>query len=270
MSGFLDSILRERKNISTYVEPYAGGAGAAINLLLNERVDAIVINDYDPAVYWFWYYLVRQPEKFIEMISSTPITIEEWHKQHDIYLKKDLRSKFKLAFSFFFLNRCNRSGIVKGGVIGGKSQSGKYKLDARFKKDKLIEKIERLSKFSDRIDLRNGDGADIVSEYNNKSDVLLYLDPPYVDKGASLYLNAFSYDDHQKLARIMMGEESPKNWIITYDCSQLILSDELYGKGNVFRYSLRYSAQEKRRECEYLICSDSLVDIVSRQAEPTA
>lgn len=270
MSGFLDSILRERENISTYVEPYAGGAGAAINLLLNERVDAIVINDYDSAVYWFWYYLVRQPERFIETISSTHITIEEWHKQHDIYLKKDLRSKFKLAFSFFFLNRCNRSGIVKGGVIGGKSQSGKYKLDARFKKDKLIEKIERLSKFSNRIDLRNEDGADIVSEYDNKSDVLLYLDPPYVDKGASLYLNAFSYDDHQKLARIMMGEESPKNWVITYDCSQLILSDELYGKGNVFRYSLRYSAQTKRREREYLICSDSLLDIVSSQAEPAA
>jgi putative adenine-specific DNA methyltransferase len=42
------------------------------------------------------------------------------------------------------MNRTNRSGILKAGVIGGKNQNGTYKIDARFNKNSIIERIKKL------------------------------------------------------------------------------------------------------------------------------
>lgn len=45
----------------TYIEPFAGGAGIAIELLLNGVVNQIVINDYDKGIWSFGkQYLLKQ------------------------------------------------------------------------------------------------------------------------------------------------------------------------------------------------------------------
>lgn len=53
----------------TYIEPYAGGAGAAISLLLLGKVSNIVINDYDTAIYSFWFAITKYNAEFIEMVA---------------------------------------------------------------------------------------------------------------------------------------------------------------------------------------------------------
>lgn len=67
-----------------------------------------------------------------------------------------------IGFSTFFLNRTNRSGILKGGVIGGKNQEGQWKLDARYNKSDLISRIQKISKNRERIDLYNMDAIDFI------------------------------------------------------------------------------------------------------------
>lgn len=263
IAGFLSEVVDGGESkISTYVEPYAGGAGAAISLLVNDKVENIIINDFDPAVYCFWSSITKYPDRFIEKVINTEVTIEEWLNQREIYRSCDMRSKFNLGFAFFFLNRCNRSGIVKGGVIGGLNQDSGYKLDARFNKDALIKKIEVIKGLADRITVSNLDGRSVIQRYRTQPQTLLYIDPPYVEQGKSLYLNAFSKKDHKLLADSVTAHKS-SNWIVTYDVADIITSKECYGECNVYKYSLSYSAQRKRTEFEYLICSDSLLGVVT-------
>src|SRR5690625_1246846 len=130
-------------NNGVYIEPFAGGAGIALSLLLNNYVDRIHINDLDISIYSFWKAILEDSEKFIQLIWKTPITIDEWKFQKNIQENPESASTLELGFSTFYLNRTNISGIIKGGVIGGYSQNGNYKMDARFNKEKLVDRIQK-------------------------------------------------------------------------------------------------------------------------------
>ena len=124
----------------TYIEPFAGGSGLALKLLLNNDVNRIVINDLDPAIYAFWYCTLHNPEEMCNFIKTVPLTVTEWDRQHEIYVNYQNYSQLKLAQATLFLNRVNVSGVITGGIIGKRDQTGKYKMDARFNREKLIKK----------------------------------------------------------------------------------------------------------------------------------
>ncbi|MGL4388214.1 MAG: DNA adenine methylase [Brevinema sp.] len=129
-----------------YIEPYAGGSGLALLLLFKGIVSEIHLNDLDRSIWAFWNNVLNHKDAFIETIIATDVTIEEWHRQREIQLKKEIVDSFDLGFSSFFLNRTNRSGIIlKAGMIGGYKQNGNYKLDCRFNKNNLISKINKIA-----------------------------------------------------------------------------------------------------------------------------
>ena len=129
LSFMIDLIkLNKLENIE-YVEPYVGGAAVALGLLLNNMVSKIYINDSDKAIYAFWDSVLNYTDEFIQKIEKTPITVEEWRIQKSIYNNIEQHSDLDIGFSAFFLNRCNRSGVLKGGIIGGYEQNGKWKID---------------------------------------------------------------------------------------------------------------------------------------------
>lgn len=146
LSPFIKYVIAKKTNnqINTYIEPFAGGAGIALDLLLNNVVDNIIINDYDKAVYSFWKAAIFETNKFISKIEETDITIKEWMHQKEIYLNNRNKYSFELGFATFFLNRTNRSGIITAGPIGGIKQNGNYLIDARFNKEDLINKIQNI------------------------------------------------------------------------------------------------------------------------------
>jgi len=252
---FFDKVIKEHglKNV-VYVEPFAGGAGAGLALLFLEKVDKIVINDLDRAIYSFWKSAIFNSNKFIKKIHSTPITIKEWQKQKAIY--SDPKSKqFELGFATFFLNRTNMSGILNGGLIGGIKQKGKYKMDARFNKEKLAEKIHQLSLYKNRISVCNKDGVKLIHDYLNKKNTFIYLDPPYYEKGAALYLNHYKKNDHEMLAE-QLNKNADAFWLLTYDDKKEIKS--LYEDRKVVNFSLNYNAYRLRKGKEIMILSDAL------------
>ncbi|MFZ2126433.1 MAG: DNA adenine methylase [Candidatus Microsaccharimonas sp.] len=248
----------------TYVEPYAGGAGAALSLLILGHVDKIIINDFDKAVFSFWDSIIHRTDEFVDLIRETPITIDEWSKQKLIHKAGDHTDPLALGFATFYLNRTNRSGILNGGPIGGHSQGGEWKLDARYKKEKLIEKIELIASYRDKITILNDDGIDVIKKYAHKKEVFMYVDPPYFVKGANLYLNAFKIADHEKLAQTLKDARNTK-WLLSYDKEQEIL--DLYKDMKYEVFSLKYSVHHNTRlGSEVMIFSDSiekeLIDIL--------
>lgn len=253
--SLFDKVIRENKLQDTvYVEPFAGGAGAALALLLSGKVYRIVINDLDKAIYSFWKSAIFDSAKFIKKIYSTPITIREWKKQKAIY-NNPQTNQFDLGFATFFLNRTNISGILNGGPIGGVSQDGGYKINARFNKKKLAERIHQLSLYKDRIVVSNENGVELIKKYLNKKNTFIYLDPPYYEKGASLYFNHYKKEDHEILAKCL-NENKDAFWLLTYDDRKEIKS--LYPKRKIIEFSLNYNAYESRKGKEVLIFSDKI------------
>lgn len=227
-----------------YVEPYAGGAGAAMYLLINNHVDRIAINDLDPVVYAFWWAVLNDTERLVSMINETEVTMDNWFRQREVIANATNTDHTSLGFATFFLNRTNRSGMIKGGVIGGLKQTGKYLIDARFNKKDLIQRVTRIAAMRTRIQLFNVDALELLGHPDLKLEKrsLIYFDPPYFEKGSQLYRNHYLPEDHQRIAETVMRIDTP--WLVTYDnCHQI---RKLYQQASGVEFSLHYSTHMLR------------------------
>lgn len=241
----------------TYIEPFAGGAGLALKLLLNNDVRRIVINDFDPAIYAFWYSILNYTDIFCEMIQRVEITHKEWYHQKDIYMQQNKNTLLELGFATFFLNRTNISGVITGGIIGGKEQQGKYKIDARFTKDTLINRINKIAAERGRIVLLNQDAKRLLQpqELRKYYKAFINIDPPYVHKGAQLYKNAFCDKDHRELEKLIAC--CGRKWVVTYDICPLIT--ELYQNYRCSYLDVTYSVQRSQKAKEYIFFSNNMI-----------
>lgn len=263
---FADIIKRVGIRSTTYIEPYAGGVGAGIVLLQKGLVRRLVINDIDPAVYSFWKSVTEQPEEFAAAVLDVPLNVDEWRTQQAIYRQADESDRFALGFAFFYLNRTNRSGILNAGPIGGVKQTGNYKIDARFNRKQLADRILAIGALADRITVLSVDGMQVIRRYIRKKSSFIYIDPPYVDMGGSLYLNAFTHRDHADLAQLLAAERGG-NWVLTYDPSDFIR--RLYRDHDVHDYQLTYSAHRPGKAQELMIASDPVSMTLANQLDPT-
>ena len=253
---FIKALLEKNNLVNGhYIEPYAGGAGIALELLQLEFVTDVHINDIDPAVYSFWHSVLNEPEALCRKILETEVSIAEWHRQKEILNSSE--NSLALGFATFFLNRTNRSGILKAGVIGGKSQEGKWKLDVRFNKTELVQRIKNISERKSRIHLYN---LDAISFLNTVLPLipqrsLIYLDPPYYVKGQGLYRNFYEHKDHVEI-RDYVTNVLDKNWLVSYDnCTEI---RDIYKGHRMFDYALQYTAQDKKVGSELMVVSNGL------------
>lgn len=259
LTNFFQEVIKSQgwKKV-TYVEPYAGGAGAALSLLLQGAVEKIVINDYDPAIYAFWKSVVEHPRAFINRINAVPLTIDEWLKQKEIYKKKNLKKTLELGFATFYLNRTNRSGVLDAGPIGGMNQAGKWKLDARFNRETLSERVRLIGANREKITVLKMDGVDVIQKYAQKNNSFFYIDPPYYKKGAMLYLNAFNHANHQELANVL-NACAKANWLLSYDAVDEIKKMYIPQGRTAETFSLRYSVHQNTKSgSELMVFSDSI------------
>ena len=237
-----------------YVEPYAGGASVALSLLIDRYVKRIYINDNDYGIYCFWQSILEYTENFIEYIKKTPITINSWNIQKNICNNMQSHSQIDIGFATFFLNRCNYSGIIKGGPIGGKQQLGTWKIDARFNKLDLIERILKIAEHKKFIKLYNEDTLCLLKKHNKLFEkYLLYLDPPYFNKGYQLYNNHYKKDDHEKIANIVRKLKG--KWIVSYDNVPEIIN--LYDfVEKPIEFNINYSAGKNKNGREVMFISN--------------
>lgn len=247
----------------TYVEPYAGGAGAGIALLRAGLVKRLVINDIDPAVHAFWSTVKCRNTEFVEWVRTVPLTIDEWQAQRTTYRSRTALTD-DLGRAFFYLNRTNRSGVLNAGVIGGQKQQGNYLIDARFNRDTLAERLTALGDLADAIEVTDLDGRTVIRKYRARKNTFMYVDPPYVQAGSQLYLNAFDGRDHQALAEIVRRIEKA-DWIMTYDMAPLI--ESLYADHFQATLDLNYSARYPGRAQELVVASDRVGGALRRLME---
>lgn len=253
-----------------YFEPFAGGAGAALALLRMGAVSEIHLNDLDFRIVAFWNSVLDESERFVERILSVPLTIDEWTNQRSVFSKGKTVSSFDLGFSVFYLNRCNRSGLLRGaGPIGGREQKGKWGLDARFNRQGLADRVLAVAGQRERIQVENMDAREfLVQELprgHSRAQVFAYLDPPYYTNGKRLYLNSFRTEDHRSLAGYMRRQKILR-WVMSYDDDIFIRG--LYGSCVVSHRELSYSLQRKSRARELFLAPEYLLLPISEAEKP--
>jgi len=249
----------KKNSIEYYYEPFAGGASIALSLLLTDSVKDVSINDKDRSIYAFWYSVINENENLCEMISNTEINIENWLKQREIQKNKEKEDLLDLGFSTLFLNRTNFSGVIHGGAIGGIEQKGLYKLDCRFNKHEIINRIKNIGHVKERITVSMLDALDYIdlieSDENNKK--FIYFDPPYYVKARLLYMNHYKHDDHVALSNRIKKIKNCK-WVISYDNVCEIKDMYSEKKYKTIEFTLNHSASRPKQGKELLISASKI------------
>lgn len=256
-SYFVEIIKNNSLYDKIYAEPYAGGAGLALKLLAHGYVSRIELNDIDPAIVAFWRSVLEEPDRLCSLIDGVELSVDEWRRQRSIYRDGPNVGQLQLGFAAYYLNRTSRSGIIEGsGPIGGYSQSGNWKIDARFNRKSQISQINEISRFKSSIEIHSLDAVDFIVPRLKSSDYFIYLDPPYYVKGSALYKNSYKHEDHEQI-RGVLEQHRAANWVLSYDFVKEIVA--LYDKFDPLIYSLNYSAGKVGTGQEVIYCGDSIV-----------
>ncbi len=259
LSAFIAKICVDNNINGTYVEPYAGGAAVALSLLFEGFINRIIINDKDRSIYAFWYSVLNHTDELCNLISNTTITLDEWRRQKDIQNNKEIANLLELGFSTFFLNRTNRSGIIKAGVIGGLEQTGNYLMDCRFNKEDLVKRVRKIALQRDNITVYNIDAIELIDtiqrDFANDNNIIFYFDPPYYYKANSLYMNHYKGENHQTVSEKIRNIQNIR-WVVSYDNVSEIQS--LYLECTKKEYAFKHTAHSSRLGKEILFFSPTL------------
>lgn len=259
LSAFVKRLIATNKlQDGEYIEPFAGGAAVALELLFHEYVTRVHINDLSRPVYAFWHSVLNQTDELCRLIRDTPRTVDAWDVQKEIMAAGANHEFLETGFAMFFLNRTNRSGILNGGIIGGRDQTGPWKIDARYNADELIFRIQSIARLKSRISLTNMDAVKFltagIKKWPEKS--LIYCDPPYYVKGRDLYYHFYEHDDHECIADLMQEQVLLQRWIVSYDNVPQVR--DLYARSQRVIYSIGYSARSAREGAEVMFFGDAL------------
>jgi len=263
LAKFVAQICVDNNINGHYVEPYAGGASVALHLLIEKKVKKITINDFDRSIYAFWYSVLYHTKQLCKLIEETEINIENWQVQRLALNINNSSSLLELGFSTLFMNRTNISGIINAGVIGGLKQEGKYKIDCRFNKKKIIEKIGLIASFKQKISLENLDAIKLIQKIQKSAkteNTIFYFDPPYYEKGSSLYMNFYNHNQHTEVSEAIKSIKN-MSWIVSYDNIKEIHDIYSWAKNRIIKYSFNHSAHKSRVGKEVIITSQSLKQI---------
>jgi DNA adenine methylase len=254
LADFLaDLIALQRPRPRVYVEPFAGGAGAALRLLYGEHVDRVVLNDLHPGIAAFWRAVFHYTDELIERIRTCELSIDAWRHYHAQFISGK-GSDVDLGFATLYLNRTNRSGILYGRPIGGLRQTGQWKVNARFYRERLAERIKLISSYRGRVQVQQEDALELLAHLDT-SKAMLYVDPPYILRGRQLYLNTLTWEDHQRLARLLT--ERHRRWFLTYNADPRV-PEVLYKDLRCVRFSIRHTAAVQHLGSEYAVFSPGL------------
>jgi DNA adenine methylase len=257
LSGYLGSVIDKIPGTEKlYAEPFCGGAGAAVNLLEEGRVAAIHLNDADIRVFSAWHAIVHETERFLDRVATIKVDMAEWHEARALLQATPPagRYSFEVGFAAYFINRTSRSGIVLGsGPIGGYRQTGRWKIDARFYRESMSRRIAWLGENRASIHITNEDALVFLARASGRMSLektLLFVDPPYVQAGSRLYLDAMSESKHSALADMLQSSRYP-HWVLTYDNHPLI--HNLYRSLPRKTIQVNYSLRTTRKENEILV-----------------
>ncbi len=213
---------------NVFVEPYAGGASVALELLHFDLVDKVVLGDQDALITSFWQTVVSDVDWLCEQVEQISLDLALWERMK----VGRFRSRRSMALACLYLNRTSFNGSLhpSAGPIGGKAQVSEYAIGCRFPRERLIQRLRACAAMGDRIEVAAPqDAMRTLREtrdraHRDERSVFFYLDPPFWSKSDKLYRRSFTELDHEHLADALHWVSDP--FLLSYDPAPEVV--ELY------------------------------------------
>lgn len=207
-----------------YCEPFGGSAA----ILLNKEPSQIeTYNDIDSEIVNFFKVLRDHKNEFMESLTSTPYSSEEFVKT--LVIDPDL-DKIERARRFFIRARCIRSGISSlsntGNCSVSKNTTCEYISNCISRWFNSTEYLPEIVQRLLRVQIENRDAVELIKYYDSKN-TLFYCDPPYIydpRNSDNLYRYEITDDQHRELAEVLNSVKGQVA-ISGYECD---LMNELY------------------------------------------
>lgn len=245
-------------DVEVWVEPFGGGAGAALMALEAHEVPEAWIVEANPALAAFWTTIMSDDGRLAARVETTVPTLDLFTQSREIVAAALARQPGvdpeELGYAAFLLNRCSRSGMVLGNVgpIGGKHQTGRHTVGSRFHGERLAARIRAVSAFGQRFRVHEGDGISYIEDLPGSGiadEVFVFADPPYLGVGNALYAQGMQLAQHERLATALRSCTSP--WVLTYDAHPGVL--DLYPDCEIIEFQAPHTAHQQQVGTEYLV-----------------
>lgn len=168
-----------------YLEPFAGGAAM---LFAKPHAERETLNDLDGQIMRFWRALRDHPDELAAAVAATPYGREEWRASRDDNAHDDVEAARRLLVNVDqSFSRSRRSWSVP--CIGdgrGCWQPGSW--------ENLPPKILTAARRLQGVALEHGDAVDLIPRWD-RSDALIYVDPPYTGEHRLAPSNGYAVDD---------------------------------------------------------------------------
>lgn len=251
----IDKILLSDRCV--YVEPFFGGGSIGLSLL-DMNFDKFWFNDKDVGIYALWKSLLESPETLKKYINEFIPTVDAFYTFKEMFTNNTFDSSLNkedtalLGFMKLAIHQISYSGlgVKSGGPLGGKNQKSIYSIDCRWSPKYLCKKIDNLNRklSSNNVLITNLDYSDILHQ---SEDSIVYLDPPYYEKGDQLYLHYFNENDHVNLMNLL--KISNYDWVLSYDNHEYIRN--IYDWSNIDILNANYTINTVTNKTELLISS---------------
>ncbi len=248
------------RQVDLLVEPFAGGASASLRLVSDGTAERILLADIDPLVTDFWQTAAADTDRLVERMwdewrhhvaPGGATAVARWDYWRNWGPKPGLKPadrRLAMATRCLFLNRTTFSGILHGkaGPIGGRSQASAYTIGCRWNPEAIERRllyVGYLYESGRLVDVWRKSWRETLSdvpEYYPQllpSRVVAYLDPPYLEKSATLYRASFDLsggyggcnlpsDQRDDLLHFELAEYLRRRiqfrWILSYDNHPLL------------------------------------------------
>ena len=203
------------------IEPFAGGATVSLTAVMERLVDRAVMVEIDRDVSAFWRAALEHGVQMIERVMSfnpDRTSVERMTAE----IPRDVLDQ---GFRTLVMNRTRRGGVLAPGASLNKLGEKGNGLASRWYPDTLAKRLQDISDFADRLSFFEGDGLTMLEMFAEKSDVRLFIDPPYTAVGgkrAGTRLYTHNLVNHPRIFQVLA--ESSANFLMTYDCSAEIES----------------------------------------------
>lgn len=214
-------------SIKYFVEPFAGGAIVGLTVAFENLADHIVLVELDHQIATAWQTILSNDNEWLaERILSFEITKENVFAE----LSKSGGSIREQGFRTILKNRTFHGGIMAPGSSMIKSGENGKGLRSRWYAETLARRIRAINQVRDRITFIEGDGIEVIQQYNKNMRTAFFVDPPYTaagkKAGSRLYLHHTI--DHELLFEV--ASKTRGAILMTYDdAPEIIAMAKRYG-----------------------------------------
>lgn len=209
-----------------YREPFFGGGSIGLTLVKEHKsINNIWINDFDVGISCLWTAVIQHPKALKDRIMAFKPHVKYFNEFKLELLSLDRlpdndKRLVDIGFKKLAIHQISYSGLgtKSGGPLGGVEQKSKYKIDCRWSPPYICKKLDALTAKFNTLHVHDNRCTKVDFQTMIEDDAkkaLIYLDPPYYDKGNDLYQCGFAKEDHERLSVAL--KKTKHTWVLSYD-----------------------------------------------------